>query len=481
MASQGMSMLLKGKEKIDLMIINMNSPDLLSFQLLDQAVVSDIVPICVCNEYDARSAKKAFKSGAYFYMQKPVDQGIVKHMWQLVLQKNIQKEKVIDVIDNNTIVKELYVDKSNASIDIDEQDNDIHETKNDVGTNEKSKLKRKRGKKLIEEDKSQSSVTKVIIRRKTRIVWTEDLHDKFQKAVNKLNDGRCFPTYILEAMNVPGLTRYQVASHLQKCRNNTWKAPRKRKSTCDSSSQLGISSDSSVGIFETTSHLKMNVTNLQQQQIQRGLETPFQSNINIFSRGESSNLQKPYHQQLQVDPQYLNPFYTSLASSAENNNLAGLQQQQQQEPLSELWRLQGSNIGSADYTHELEFNNEIHHAQNDYALDLEAYARTMNGLGVENIDFQKRIGEQNMAQPTNNVITTLHKSDTQGSELSEMMDSDAYFDSDDLDFLFLNDESPIFDLPNEHDSASNQVYFNNMATSSAQFPEITSFLDDSST
>ncbi|XP_069142927.1 two-component response regulator ARR2-like [Solanum lycopersicum] len=241
MASQGMSMLLKGKEKIDLMIINMNSPDLLSFQLLDQAVVSDIVPICVCNEYDARSAKKAFKSGAYFYMQKPLDQGIVKHMWQLVLQKNIQKEKVIDVIDNNTIVKELYVDKSNVSIDIDEQDNDIHETKNDVGSNEKSKLKRKRGKKLIEEDKSQSSATKVIIRRKTRIVWTEDLHDKFQEAVNKLNDGRCFPTYILEAMNVPGLTRYQVASHLQKCRNNTWKAPRKRKSTCDSSSQLGIS------------------------------------------------------------------------------------------------------------------------------------------------------------------------------------------------------------------------------------------------
>ncbi|XP_069142923.1 two-component response regulator ARR18-like [Solanum lycopersicum] len=430
MASQGMSMLLKGKEKIDLMIINMNSPDLLSFQLLDQAVVSDIVPICVCNEYDAGSAKKAFKSGAYFYMQKPLDQGIVKHMWQLVLQKNIQKEKVIDVIDNNTIVKELYVDKTNVSIDIDEQDNDIHETKNDVGTNEKSKLKRKRGKKLIEEDKSQSSATKIIIRRKTRIVWTEDLHDKFQEA---------------------------------NCRNITWKAPRKRKSTCNSSSQLGISSDSSVGIFETTSHLKMNVTNILQQQIQRGLETPFQSNINIFSRGESSNLQKPYHQQLQVDPQYLNPFYTSLASSAENNNLAGLQQQQQQqEPLSELWRLQGSNSGSADYTHELEFNNEIHHAQNDCALDLEAYARTMNGLGVENIDFQKHIGEQNMAQPTNNVITTLHMSDTQGSESSEMMDSDAYFDSDDLDFLFLNDESPIFDLPNEHDSASNQVYFNNM-------------------
>ncbi|XP_049365727.1 two-component response regulator ORR26-like [Solanum verrucosum] len=499
MASQGMSMLSKGKEKIDVMIINMNSAGLLSFQLLDQAVALDIVSICICDEYDVRSAKKAFESGAYFYMQKPLHQGFVNYMWQLVLQKNIQEGKTIDVIDNIKIVgdnEEQHVEENNVPINIDEQGNDIHETTNDVVSNEKRKLRRKKGRKLTEEEKSQSSATKVIIRRKTRIIWTVDLHDKFQEAVNKLNDGRCFPSDILEAMNVPGLTRYQVASHLQKCRNNTWKAPRKRKS-------------SSLGIFETTSsHLKMNVTNLQQEETQRSPETPFLPN---FARGaESSTLQEVY-----VDPQYL--------------NFSGGLQQQQEGP---LWGLQGSNIG-------LEFNNGIHHAQNDYALDVATVPDTsianltINGLGVANTNFQQHIGdqlqgssniglefnngihhtqndyaldvatyatvpadtnisnatidglgvqqhigEQNMAQ---HIVTTSHVSDTQGSESSEMMDTDAYFDFDNLDFFYQNNELPSFDLPNEHDSLFDQVYSDDMVTSSVQFPDITSFPDDSST
>ncbi|KAH0651710.1 hypothetical protein KY284_031622 [Solanum tuberosum] len=519
MASQGMSMLSKGKEKIDLMIINMNSAGLLSFQLLDQAIALDIVSVCICDEYDVRSAKKAFESGAYFYMQKPLYQGFVKYMWQLVLQKNIQEGKTIDVIN---IVGD-NVEENNVPINIDEQGNDIHETTNDVVSNEKSKLRRKKGRKLTEEEKSQSSATEVIIRRKTRIIWTADLHDKFQEAVNKLNDGRCFPSDILEAMNVPGLTRYQVASHLQKCRNNTWKAPRKRKSSCR---QLGISS--SLGIFETTtSHVKMNVTNLQQQETQRSPETPFLPN---FAGGESSTLQEVY-----VDPQYLNPFDTTPPLLS--NNVAGLQQQGG--PISELWgfqgsniglefnngihhaqndyaldvatvpdtnitnltinglgvantnfqqhigELQGSNIGSVDYTPGLEFNNGIHHTQNDYALDVATVPDTNisnatigEQILVANNDFQQHIGEQNMAQ---HIVTTSPVSDTQGSESSEMMDYDAYFDFDNLNFLFQNNEPPSFDLLNEHDSLFDQVYSDDMVTSSVQFPDITSFPDDSST
>ncbi|KAI5676840.1 hypothetical protein M9H77_07790 [Catharanthus roseus] len=49
--------------------------------------------------------------------------------------------------------------------------------------------------------------------------WTPDLHAKFLDAVNQLGEGKCYPSDILEKMKVPGLTRLQVASHLQKCRN----------------------------------------------------------------------------------------------------------------------------------------------------------------------------------------------------------------------------------------------------------------------
>ncbi|KAK4424853.1 Two-component response regulator ORR26 [Sesamum alatum] len=67
-------------------------------------------------------------------------------------------------------------------------------------------------------------------RKKVWTEWTQELHEKFMDAVRKLGEGRCYPREILELMNVPGLTRMQVASHLQKCRRGTWQSPNERKS-----------------------------------------------------------------------------------------------------------------------------------------------------------------------------------------------------------------------------------------------------------
>ncbi|KAL7589727.1 hypothetical protein Lser_V15G37149 [Lactuca serriola] len=51
---------------------------------------------------------------------------------------------------------------------------------------------------------------------KKRITWTGDLHKKFVEAINTLGKQKAYPTAILKVMEVPGLTRSQVASHLQK-------------------------------------------------------------------------------------------------------------------------------------------------------------------------------------------------------------------------------------------------------------------------
>ncbi|CAL0312264.1 unnamed protein product [Lupinus luteus] len=55
-------------------------------------------------------------------------------------------------------------------------------------------------------------------RKKMKVDWTPELHKKFVKALEQLGIDQAIPSRILELMNVEGLTRHNVASHLQKYR-----------------------------------------------------------------------------------------------------------------------------------------------------------------------------------------------------------------------------------------------------------------------
>ncbi|OMO77186.1 hypothetical protein CCACVL1_15170 [Corchorus capsularis] len=62
-----------------------------------------------------------------------------------------------------------------------------------------------------------SSLSKVN-RKKLKVDWTPELHKKFVQAVDQLGIDQAIPSRILELMKVEGLTRHNVASHLQKYR-----------------------------------------------------------------------------------------------------------------------------------------------------------------------------------------------------------------------------------------------------------------------
>ncbi|KAG5570271.1 hypothetical protein H5410_060037 [Solanum commersonii] len=97
MALMGMSMLSKGKEKIDVMIINVHSPDSFCFELLKQAVALKIVSL----------SKKAFDDGAFLYFKRPLDKEIVKCLWQFVLSKKYKERKKEEFRDLMNIVDEI--------------------------------------------------------------------------------------------------------------------------------------------------------------------------------------------------------------------------------------------------------------------------------------------------------------------------------------------------------------------------------------
>ena len=54
--------------------------------------------------------------------------------------------------------------------------------------------------------------------KKARVVWSAELHAQFVTAVNQLGIDKAVPKRILDLMGVEGLTRENVASHLQKYR-----------------------------------------------------------------------------------------------------------------------------------------------------------------------------------------------------------------------------------------------------------------------
>ncbi|KAH0666121.1 hypothetical protein KY285_027327 [Solanum tuberosum] len=55
-------------------------------------------------------------------------------------------------------------------------------------------------------------------KKKMKVDWTPELHKKFVKAVEKIGIDQAIPSRILELMKVEGLTRHNIASHLQKFR-----------------------------------------------------------------------------------------------------------------------------------------------------------------------------------------------------------------------------------------------------------------------
>lgn len=68
----------------------------------------------------------------------------------------------------------------------------------------------------VEEDYNGEGTARAV--KRMRLVWTPQLHKRFEEAVTKLGFEKSIPKNIMQEMNVEGLTRENVASHLQKYR-----------------------------------------------------------------------------------------------------------------------------------------------------------------------------------------------------------------------------------------------------------------------
>ncbi|KAI3444067.1 hypothetical protein Pfo_000732 [Paulownia fortunei] len=175
---------------------------------------------------NATLVKCAIEDGAFLFMEKPTAVEELKYLWQHVLREKTRKNK------GKGICGEASTDNHNQNYHLSRGENlevdntaQVMTMNRYVSTNKVTSQKERREHINFDSD---NNVPDQCMRPKMCTEWTPELHDKFMAAVKQLGDGKCFPKEILEVMNVPGLTRMQVASHLQKCRHG-WQPPHERQ------------------------------------------------------------------------------------------------------------------------------------------------------------------------------------------------------------------------------------------------------------
>nr|GMC82778.1 two-component response regulator ARR12-like [Ipomoea batatas] len=118
----------------------------------------------------------------------------VKELWQSAFEK--EKARKAAISSPVVGVETTSTENNEPSLD-GEPGNDHH--------NRKAKE--------LREEQSEESGSET--RKKPRLSWNPEMHQRFVEAVNKLGFDKAVPKKIVEFMNEPELTREHVASHLQ--------------------------------------------------------------------------------------------------------------------------------------------------------------------------------------------------------------------------------------------------------------------------
>uniref|UniRef100_A0A0E0N6F6 Two-component response regulator n=1 Tax=Oryza rufipogon TaxID=4529 RepID=A0A0E0N6F6_ORYRU len=161
LARVALDILRERKNKFDIVISDVNMPDMDGFKLLEHIGLEMDLPVIMMSiDGETSRVMKGVQHGACDYLLKPVRMKELRNIWQHVYRKKMHEVKEIE-----------------------------------------------------DQESSDGNTVK-----KARVVWSVDLHQKFVNAVNQIGFDKVGPKKILDLMNVPGLTRENVASHLQKYR-----------------------------------------------------------------------------------------------------------------------------------------------------------------------------------------------------------------------------------------------------------------------
>ncbi|KAL8189560.1 hypothetical protein R6Q57_029126 [Mikania cordata] len=243
-ARTALKMLRENRNRFDLVISDVHMPDMDGFKLLELlGLEMDLPVIMLSGNSDPKLVMKGVTHGACDYLVKPVRLEELRNIWQHVIRRKVESKSQ---------------PKSNNN-----QEKPNNEAGQETGSGDPNgKLNRKRKDEDEDVEDNGNEDDDPSTQKKPRVVWSIDLHRKFVASVNQLGIEKAVPKRILDLMNVEGLTRENVASHLQKYRLYLKRISQQQANmvvafsgTKDASSYLRMSSLDGLGDYRSLSGL----------------------------------------------------------------------------------------------------------------------------------------------------------------------------------------------------------------------------------
>ncbi|XP_042497194.1 two-component response regulator ORR26-like [Macadamia integrifolia] len=205
LARDALNMLRERKDGFDIVISDVNMPDMDGFKLLEHVGLEMDLPVIMMSvDGETSRVMKGVQHGACDYLLKPVRMKELRNIWQHVFRKKIHEVREIESLEGH---EDIHIMRyGSEGLD----DGSLPDGGDIISAKKRKDMENKE-----HEDQELNDPSAV---KKARVVWSVDLHQKFVNAVNQIGFDKVGPKKILDLMNVPWLTRENVASHLQKYR-----------------------------------------------------------------------------------------------------------------------------------------------------------------------------------------------------------------------------------------------------------------------
>ncbi|GAV59816.1 Response_reg domain-containing protein/Myb_DNA-binding domain-containing protein [Cephalotus follicularis] len=202
LARDALTILRERKDAYDIVISDVNMPDMDGFKLLEHVGLEMDLPVIMMSvDGETSRVMKGVQHGACDYLLKPIRMKELRNIWQHVFRKKIHEVRDIEGFEG---LENMMTRNGSDQFD----DGHLFNGEDPTSVKKRKEVDSKHDDKEFSDSSS----------KKARVVWSVDLHQKFVKAVNQIGFDKVGPKKILDLMNVPWLTRENVASHLQKYR-----------------------------------------------------------------------------------------------------------------------------------------------------------------------------------------------------------------------------------------------------------------------